>query len=216
MRIPAVNGVYSFHSESTGTYHELVAGFVGSFSGKVAVRVRRYQNAAWDAVTVQPVDISTVTAGIMLGFIHEVELTITEAIGTGYAEVELISKETGIADNLMKGRGWIQSIARVYPQGISLVTAGRPRLNYQSIQNRDNQAIYFWHGYMPTDIAQVAYLPVNPATWTTEQKAAAELFITTYGEKIDAGATYEPHMAQTGPLYSYVAASSAVAHVKVG
>lgn len=28
--------------------------------------------------------------------------------------------------------------------------------------------------------------------------------------------TYEPNAAQTGPLYSYVAANTAKAHVKVG
>lgn len=31
-----------------------------------------------------------------------------------------------------------------------------------------------------------------------------------------AGASYEPNLAQTGPLYSYVAANTAKAHVKVG
>lgn len=45
---------------------------------------------------------------------------------------------------------------------------------------------------------------------------SAGTFIQTYGEKVDAGATYEPHVAQTGPLYSCVATGTAIAHVKVG
>ena len=33
---------------------------------------------------------------------------------------------------------------------------------------------------------------------------------------IAAGASYEPNVAKTGPLYSYVAANTAKAYVKVG
>ena len=48
------------------------------------------------------------------------------------------------------------------------------------------------------------------------QKTSAATFVQTYGEKVDAGARYEPFMAQTGPLYSCVPSGTAVAHVKVG
>lgn len=67
-----------------------------------------------------------------------------------------------------------------------------------------------------TGITQTAYLPIDPVSWSAAQKTAAATLIQAYGEKIDAGATYEPHMAQTGPLYSCVATGNAVAHVKVG
>lgn len=216
IKIPAVNGAYVIDSDSIGTYHELVASFVGSFAGKVAVRVRRHQNAAWEQVTTQPVDVATVAYGILLGTVYQVELTLSEATGSGYAEVELLSNEVGNPDNMARSRVNVQSIARVYQAGVSLVTVGRPRLNYQSVQNRDSQAIYFWHGLMPTDLAQTTYLPIDPVSWTPAQKTTAATFMQTYGEKVDAGATYEPHMAQTGPLYSLVVTGTAVAHVKVG
>lgn len=71
-------------------------------------------------------------------------------------------------------------------------------------------------GTISADITQVAYLPIDITTWTAQQKLDAATFITTYGEKIDAGARYATRCAQTGPLYSYVAANTAVAHVMVG
>lgn len=110
----------------------------------------------------------------------------------------------------------MQSIAREYQAGVALVSQGRPRLNYVAVQNRDQQTIYFWHGLVPTSFAQLTYLPLDPATWTAQQKLDAGVFIQTYGEAIAAGASYEPNLAQTGPLYSYVAANTAKAHVKVG
>lgn len=210
------NGTYTLDSDSAGTYHELLASFVGTVTCKVAVRLRRQANTAWEQVTSQPVDATVFAAGILLGTIFALELTVTEFSGTGYAEVELVSREVGNPDNMSRSRANIQSIARVYPAGVSLVTPGRPRLNYQSVQNRDTQAIYFWHGLVPTDITQTAYLPIDPSTWTAGQKTAAATFVQTYGEKVDAGTTYEPHMAQTGPLYSCVATGTAIAHVKVG
>lgn len=210
------NGLYILEGASAGTYHELVASTIGSASCKALVRMKRQANSAWEQVTSQPVDTSIVATGILLGTVSALELTVTEFTGVGYIEVELVSREVGNPDNVSRSRANIQSIARVYPAGVSLVTAGRPRLNYQSVQNRDTQAVYFWHGLVPTDITQTTYLPIDTAAWTTEQKTAAATFIQTYGEKVDAGATYEPHMAQTGPLYSCVATGTAIAHVKVG
>jgi hypothetical protein len=86
-----------------------------------------------------------------------------------------------------------------------------------AIQNRDNKIIYFWHGRMPggTD-GQGAYLPINPADWTAQQKLDAATMMLAYGEAIAAGATYEPRVAQTSALYSYVTVGTAVAHVKAG
>jgi len=114
-------------------------------------------------------------------------------------------------------RADVQSFARIYPEGVSLVTPGRPSLKSVAIQNRDNKIIYFWHGRMPggTD-GQGAYLPINPADWTAQQKLDAATMMLAYGEAIAAGATYEPRVAQTSALYSYVTVGTAVAHVKAG
>ena len=212
----ATNGTYTLDSDSAGTYHELVASATGSASCKALVRMKRQANSAWEQVTSQPVDTAVVASGILLGTVYALELVVSEFAGTGYIEVELISREVGNPDNISRSRANIQSIARVYPTGVSLVTAGRPRLNYQSVQNRDSQAMYFWHGLVPTDLTQTAFLPLDPATWTAEQKTAAATFLQTYGEKVDAGARYEPMTAQTGPLYSCVPTGTAIAHVKVG
>lgn len=215
IRITA-NGTYTLASGSAGTYHELVASVTGSASCKALVRMKRQANSAWEQVTGQPVDTAVVASSILLGTVYALELTVSEFAGTGYIEAELISREVGNPDNISRSRANIQSLARVYPAGISLVTPGRPRLNYQSIQNRDSQAIYFWHGLMPTDLTQTVYLPVDPATWTAAQLTAAATFVQTYGEKVGPGELYEPHVAQTGPLYSCVQSGSAIAHVKVG
>lgn len=215
IRITA-NGTYTLESDSAGTYHELVANATGSASCKALVRMKRQANSAWEQVASQPVDIAVVASSVLLGTVYALELVVSEFAGTGYIEVELISREVGNPDNISRSRANIQSVARVYTAGVNLVTAGRPRLNYQSVQNRDTKPIYFWHGLMPTDITQTAYLPIDPSTWTEEQKTAAATFMQTYGEKVDAGATYEPHMAQTGPVYSCVATGSAIAHAKVG
>ena len=51
---------------------------------------------------------------------------------------------------------------------------------------------------------------------TVQVLIEAGMKINANGEKISPGETYEPHMAQTGPLYSCVASGSAIAHVKVG
>ena len=212
----ATNGTYTLDSDSAGTYHELVASVTGAASCKALVRMKRQANSAWEQVTSQPVDTAVVASGILLGTVYALELVVSEFAGTGYIEVELISREVGNPDNISRSRANIQSIARVYPAGVSLVTSGRPRLNYQSVQNRDTQAIYFWHGLVPTDITQTAFLPLDPATWSAGQKTAAATFLQTYGEKVDAGARYEPAMAQTGPLYSCVPTGTAIAHVKVG
>ena len=114
-------------------------------------------------------------------------------------------------------RADVQSFARIYPEGVSLVTPGRPSLKSVAIQNRDNKIIYFWHGRMPSGTTgQGAYLPVDPAQWTEQEKADAAAMMLVYGEAIAAGQTYEPRVAQTSALYSYVTVGTAVAHVKAG
>ena len=114
-------------------------------------------------------------------------------------------------------RADVQSFARIYPEGVSLVTPGRPSLKSVSIQNRDNKIIYFWHGRMPSGTTgQGAYLPVDPAQWTEQEKLDAAAMMMVYGEAIAAGQTYEPRVAQTSALYSYVTVGTAVAHVKAG
>ena len=114
-------------------------------------------------------------------------------------------------------RADVQSFARIYPEGVSLVTPGRPSLKSVAIQNRDNKIIYFWHGRMPSGTTgQGAYLPVDPAQWTEQEKANAAAMMLVYGEAIAAGQTYEPRVAQTSALYSYVTVGTAVAHVKAG
>ena len=114
-------------------------------------------------------------------------------------------------------RADVQSFARIYPEGVSLVTPGRPSLKSVAIQNRDNKIIYFWHGRMPSGTTgKGAYLPVDPAQWTAQEKADAAAMMLIYGEAIAAGATYEPRVAQTSALYSYVTVGTAVAHVKTG
>lgn len=90
---------------------------------------------------------------------------------------------------MAKGRAYVQYLAREYLAGVSLVTPGRPRLNYISVQNRDQQTVYFWHGLVPTSFAQLTYLPLDTATWTAQQKIDAGGFIQTYGEAIAAGAS---------------------------
>ena len=114
-------------------------------------------------------------------------------------------------------RADVQSFARIYPEGVSLVTPGRPSLKSVSIQNRDNKIIYFWHGRMPSGATgQGPYLPVDPAQWTAQEKLDAAAMMLVYGEAIAAGQTYEPRVAQTSALYSYVTVGTAVAHVKAG
>jgi hypothetical protein len=114
-------------------------------------------------------------------------------------------------------RAQVQSYARIYPEGVSLVTPGRPSLKSVSIQNRDNKTIYFWHGRMPSGTTgQGAFLPVDPVQWTAQQKLDAATMMLTYGEAIAASQTYEPRIAQTSALYSYVTVGTAVAHVKAG
>jgi hypothetical protein len=114
-------------------------------------------------------------------------------------------------------RASVQSYARTYPEGVNLVTPGRPSLKSIAIQNRDNKTIYFWHGRVPSGITgQGPFLPIDPAQWTAQEKLDAAAMMLAYGEAIAAGQTYEPRVAQTSALYSYVTTGSAVAHVKAG
>lgn len=109
----------------------------------------------------------------------------------------------------------VQSVARDYPEGITIVSGARENLLSVTIQNRDNKAVYFWHGSIK--IGGVVY-PENPADWTPAQVLLAEAHLQAYGEKIDAGQYYQPNIAQRMQLYSFVPHGSGVAkaHVKVG
>ena len=212
--IPATNGEYVIDCLSDGTYHELTLVPKGTFSAFITVHARRQGADVYDQLSNYLITVPTTIE--IAGTLEEVKITLTNATGTGVLFTQLMSRETGIPDSVSRSRAWVQSIARQFAGGaVSLVTPGRPHLNTLTIQNRDNQAVYFWHGLFPTSVAQTDYLPLDPTTWTAQQKADAIIFITTYGEKIDASEKYEPHVAHTGPLYSY-AATTAVAHVMVG
>lgn len=216
LKLSPVNGTYILECESNGTYHELVAKVVGTFNSLALVSILRQGSSAWEQLNSCPVDVSVLTSGVILGLVQQVQIVLSGASGSGYAEITLNSREQGVPDSIARTRAYVQSIARQYPTGVSLVSAGRPRLNYVSIQNRDTQAIYFWHGLVPTDLTQTAYLPLDPALWSAGQKAAAATFIQTYGEKLAQDAVLQPNVAQTGPLYSCVPTGTAIAHVKVG
>lgn len=114
-------------------------------------------------------------------------------------------------------RATIQSIARTFPQGVALVTAGRPAIKAIAIQNRDNKAVFFWHGVLRAGVlGDGVELPLLPSDWTSQQQLDAVTFVSTYGEKIDAGAANEPVTAHAGRLYSCVPVGTAICHVKEG
>jgi len=109
------------------------------------------------------------------------------------------------------------SIAREYTAGVSLVSAGRPDLMNITIQNRDNQSIYFWHGPVSVDLVShmiQVYLPEDPADWTAQEATDAGTFMSAYGEEIAAGERFEPMVSHKGIIYSYVASGTAKAHVR--
>lgn len=212
--IPNIDGVYYLQSLSGGTYHELTMVPKGTVNAEISVAIRRDGADSFEQLTNYL--LTTPTTLEIAGSIIEVRITTSNTTGTGVIFTQLISKDSGIFDSISRSRAYVQSIARVFPAEVALVTPGRPHLNYVAIQNRDNQAVYFWHGQFPTNIAQTAYLPLDPTTWTAQQKLDAATFISTYGEKIAAGERYEPNVAQTGPLYSYVPSLTAIAHVMVG
>ena len=114
-------------------------------------------------------------------------------------------------------RATIQSIARTFPEGVALVTLGRPSIKAIAIQNRDNKAVYFWHGVLRAGVlGDGAELAADPTAWTSQQRNDAVTFINTYGEKVDAGQIVEPAIAHAGRLYSCVPVGTAIAHVKDG
>lgn len=114
-------------------------------------------------------------------------------------------------------RARVQSIARIFQEGITLVSSGRPGIRYISIQNRDNKSVYFWHGDFPSGVlGNGPALPVNPADWTPQQTSDAEIMIKAYGENIASGVTFQPIIAHSGRLYSYVEVGTAICHVKQG
>lgn len=214
LTIPASNGIYNMESLSGGTYHELTLVPKGTISADISVQIRRMAADSFEQYS--NYTINTPVTFLLAGSIEEVRIITTNSSGTGTIQAEVTSREQGVLDTFPRGRAYIQSIARAFPAGVSLITVGRPNLNFIEIQNRDSQAVYFWHGRFPTSLAQTAYLPLDPTTWTAQQLLDAATFIAAYGEKVGAGERYSPRTAQTGPLYSYVASNTAIAHVMVG
>ena len=142
-------------------------------------------------------------------------VTFSGIVGAAYARVVFWRDES--AGDEFAPRALVQSVRRVVPDAVILVTEGRPNIKSIAIQNRDQQAIYFWHGKMYAGVnGDGAELPLNVADWTAQQKADAKALMLACGEKIDAGTFYEPVVAHSGRLYAVVAANTAVAHVKVG
>lgn len=142
-------------------------------------------------------------------------VTFTGIVGAAYARV-VFWRDWSSSDEFAP-RALVQSVRRSVPDVVALITEGRPNIKAIAIQNRDQQAIYFWHGRMNAGVlGDGVELPLNPSDWTAQQLADAKTFMLAYGEKIDAGAFYEPTVAHSGRLYAVVAANTAVAHVKVG
>lgn len=142
-------------------------------------------------------------------------VTFSGIVGAAYARVVFWRDES--AGDEFAPRALVQSVRRVVPDAVILVTEGRPNIKSIAIQNRDNQAIYFWHGKMYAgQNGDGAELPLNVADWTVQQLADAKTLMLACGEKIDAGAFMEPMVAHSGRLYAVVASNTAIAHVKVG
>jgi len=142
-------------------------------------------------------------------------VTFSGIVGAAYARVVFWRDES--AGDEFAPRALVQSVRRVVPDAVILVTEGRPNIKSIAIQNRDQQAIYFWHGKMYAGVnGDGAELPLNVAEWTPQQLAEAKTLMLACGEKIDAGTFYEPVVAHSGRLYAVVSANTAVAHVKVG
>lgn len=214
LSIPAINGEYKLECESNSTYHELTMVPKGTINAFITVFIRHQGADAYEQLSNYLITVPTTIE--ITGTLEDVKVVTANTTGSGTIFAQLVSRDVGVQDSASKSRAYVQSIARVFPNSVHLVTPGRPYLNTVVIQNRDNQAVYFWHGLFPTDISQTGYLPLDPTNWTAQQKLDAATFIVTYGEKIAAGERYEPHVAQTGPLYSYVESLTAVAHVMVG
>jgi hypothetical protein len=114
---------------------------------------------------------------------------------------------------------YVQSIARLYPVGVSLVAGKREDLLSVSVQNRDTQPIYFWHGTAYESLAAQAAgtpLPLDPTTWTEGQRNNFAAFVEQYGERVNAQESLTPQVSQKLQLYSVVPSGTARAHVKVG
>lgn len=112
----------------------------------------------------------------------------------------------------------IVSVGRTYPQGVSKITGPRPSVKYLSLQNRDNQAIYFWFGLIPVDpqVTGGPTFPDDPTTWTAQQQTDAGIVLSTYGLKVSPDERIETTTSSTSQVYSYVSAGSAVAHLLIG
>lgn len=111
----------------------------------------------------------------------------------------------------------LRSLARIYPAGVNLVTDGRPDLLYIRIQNRGQQGVRFWHGPVPSGVnGDGPDLPLDPSEWTPTESTDAEGFLTSFGEMIAPDQIWEPTVAHTGAVYSYVSGSTNNSHVVIG
>lgn len=130
----------------------------------------------------------------------------TQADGVRYSRGNLVSTNA-------------TSVARLYPQGVALITAGRPELASIAVQNLESvNTVQFWHGLIPIDPLDpgAGTLPEDPTGWTGGEINTAETVISTYGETLKAGQYLEPFLTPTQQVYSYVAAGTVRAHVKEG
>lgn len=109
----------------------------------------------------------------------------------------------------------MQSIARTYPSGVSLVTEGRADLLYIQAQNRGAGDIRFWFGPVPNAVGG-GNLPLDPITWTTAERTHAEGLIDDYGLSFSNREILELRVAPTGPVYSYNAGAPNNTHVLLG
>ncbi len=109
----------------------------------------------------------------------------------------------------------MQSIARRYPSGVSLVTEGRPDLLYIHAQNRGSGSIRFWFGPVPNE-SGTGDLPLDPSTWTAGEENYAESLIDDYGLSFGNNEMLELRVAPTGPVYSYNSGSPNNTHVLLG
>lgn len=112
----------------------------------------------------------------------------------------------------------LRSVPRIYQAGVNIVSYGRPDLLYIRIQNRGNQAVYFWHGRIPAGpTGQGLYdLAIEPSEWTVQEAEDAQSLLVDIGERVESNSRWEPTVAHTGLVYSLVVASTNYSHVIIG
>jgi hypothetical protein len=112
------------------------------------------------------------------------------------------------------------SVAREYPEGVALVSLGRPDLASVAIQNLDaTKSVKFWHGLIPVDPLDPegsGYLEQDPTSWTSTEISQAVATLSTFGETVGPGQYLEPFLTPNQEVYSYVETGTVKAHVKEG